>query len=223
MSTTTWQELMDNAGDGQGGFTPLPDGGPYEVLITEASASTTQNGKTMFKTKMQVQIGPHAGRLVWNNFVVSPESANALSFFFQHMAALGLSRDYFAQEPAPEVVAQHLLGRPCQVWLKTGRLYQGQPQTDVEKLGPAGGAPALAAAPQPQAVAPAPAPAMAPPVAAPAPAPAPVPAAAPVAPPVAVAPAPVAEPVAAPAPVPAPAVVAPPAPAVAGAVPPPPF
>ena len=111
MTTVNWGELLEVAAQG-GSFEPLPDGS-YEVVIKEAEHKITSGGKLMFVVKFQVIAGPHTNRLVWNNFVISPESPNAMSFFFQHMSVFGLVRDFFASQPTPDVVVQHLLNKPA--------------------------------------------------------------------------------------------------------------
>lgn len=183
MTTVNWQELINNAGGGS--FEPLPIG-DYDVVVAEANVATSSNGKLMFKTKLQVIAGPYASRLIFNQFVVSPESPGALGFFFQHMAVLGLDASFFASNPAPEQVAAALLNRPCKVTIKHGT-YQGQPSMDVDKvLPPTPGLSAGAAQPQSQPTmapapgAPAPQPQMQP---QPAPQPGAFPAPAPMAPP----------------------------------------
>ena len=203
---------MDNAG---GSFEPLPDG-DYDCAIESANSKTSSNGKLMFECKFTVTSGPHNNRKIWNNFVISPENPNALSFFFQHMNVLGLGQDFFASNPPPEHVAQALVGRTCR--LKVGRrTWNGQIRNEVKAVMPAisgvglggpvmqGPAPA-ATPPQPAPAPPPPAPAPAPqPVAAQAPPPpsAPAPVAAPVSTPAATAPSPSPEPPPAP-PAPAP-------------------
>lgn len=204
MQTVNWSELMDGSGDD---FQPLPVG-DYDVIVDACEADTTQTEKTMFKTKMKVTQGPHAGRFIWNNFVISPESPPALGFFFRHMAILGLDRSYFEQQPTPEHVAAAMVGRPCRVGIEH-KPYQGEIRMDVKRIMP----PSPMSGPQPQpqpqgqpAPAPAPAPAPQPQQAAPQPAaPAPAPAPAPAQP----APQQPAAPAQAPAPAPAPAPQAP--------------
>lgn len=200
-----WADLIEEAAKGGAGE-PLPIG-DYDVQVVEAEAKMSGTGKLMFKTKNRVIAGPYVGRHVWNNYVVSPESPNALGFFFQHMAVMGLDRAYFAQQPPPAVVAQQLLGRTARFGIQH-RMYNNAMTMDVKSVTtcltqasaiPAQAAPGVPV--MPRAGVPAPQPAMAPPqmpVAAPAPQPAPVPQ------PVAPMPAPVPQPVAAPAPIPQP-------------------
>lgn len=141
----SWQNLMDEATAGGGSFEPLPIG-DYNVVIDEASHTTTQSGKLMFKTKMKVEGGPHDGRFVWNQFVISPESPNALSIFFTQMKALGLDSAFFAGQPNEDTIASTLRGRRCTVSLQQ-REWQGQVRNEVKKIVPASAGAAAAAAP----------------------------------------------------------------------------
>lgn len=213
MTTIDFGQLMKDAGEG---FQPVPSG-PYNAQVVKAEGTQTANGKPMIKVQLQIMGGPSDGRKLFDQFVISAGNPNALSYFFEHMAAFGLDRAYFASNPALELVATTLMGR--QVMVSVGvKEYKGSDRNEVQAykpmsggqigvpaaaVAPAGPAPIAAAAPTP--IAPAPvAPVPVAPVAAPvAPAPAPV---APVPAPVA----PVA-PVAAPVPVaPVPAAVIPP-------------
>lgn len=185
-------DLMNQASSG---FDPLPDG-TYNAEVVECTAGKTQKGKTKFSAKFNVIDGPLVNRKVWNDFVISPENPNALGFFFKHMKALGLERDYFGANPAPTQIASDIVGRRVQI--KVGHHeYGGAIKNDVNDVLPPLGGPANAAPgiPGGGAVPPAPAPAAPTPAAAPAPAPAPAPAAA--------TPPPAPQPAAAPAPAPA--------------------
>ncbi len=223
MTTIDFNQLMKEAGDG---FQPVPDG-PYNIEVAKAEATTTSvetGQKPMFRVQLRIIDGPHAGRLVFDNFVVSAGNATALGFFFEHMAAFGLDSTFFASNPTPEVVAQSLIGRSASVTVGT-KVYRGSNRNEVTgyrplMMGAVGAPPPAAGIPTagtqvPQAPAPAPTPPPAP-VATPPVAPAvpqAVPQAAPPQPqPVAPAPAPAAPAPAAP---PLPAGVAPPAAPVA--------
>ena len=179
MSTLNWGDLVKEAGD-VGSYDPLPEG-DYDLQIIEATAKTTQSGKTMFAVKAQVQTGAHAKRLVWDNLVVSTDNPTALGIFFRKMNALGLGRDFFAAGPSNAQIEQSLVGRNFRAQVGT-RTWQGQKKNEIKSYYsvPAGAAsPAPAAAPAP---APAPAPAAAPVAEAPVAEAAPAPAAPPAAP-----------------------------------------
>jgi hypothetical protein len=243
MPVRSWTDLLGDAGESTS-YDPLPEG-DYDLVIKEAKATQSANGKTMYVVTTEVMNGPHAKRRVWHNFVITPDNPNALTWFFRNMGVLGLTREYFASNPSDHQVAEALVGRQFRGQVVI-RKWQNQDKNEIKAFYTAGGAPsgftpsvsaAPAPAPAPATVAPAPVPvaaAAAPPApapvvqAAPAPAPAtPAPAVAPAAPtaaPAAATPPPPPPPVAAPAAAPAPEAAAPVAdPAPADAPPPPPF
>lgn len=210
MTTTSWDELIKNSA---GSFDPLPNG-DYDVVCVDAQPAQSTTGKAMIKAKFKVQGGPHDGRHLWNQFTISPENPNALSFFFQHMKVLGMDNSFFAQlppvnadlganDPSLQYIASNMLNRAARVTVNQ-RAYAGQMRNNITALksvlGPIGAgtvapqmaAPGIPAAtpqvavPQPQA--PAQVPQMQVPQAAPVLAPTPAPAPAPVAAPQPVAP-----------------------------------
>jgi hypothetical protein len=140
-----WNEFMQEAGNAPAGFDPLPVG-QYDVEITDSKAKVTQNGKAMYEVKMKVLGGPHANRLVWNRFVISPESSTALSIFFQQMKSLGVGPEFFAAEPSDDQVAAALMGKRCKVHLEQ-KEYQGTVRNEVKKIIPPEGGAMMSAAP----------------------------------------------------------------------------
>lgn len=130
MATANFADLLKAAEDA--GFSNTPPG-TYDVVVTDAEAKTTGAGKDMIVVKFQIQGGPHGGRKVPNNFVISPENANALGFFFRHMRAMGLDAAYFAQNPSPAQVAQSLVGKSCRIEVGT-RTWNGEEREDVKKI-----------------------------------------------------------------------------------------
>lgn len=175
MSSLNWGDLVKDAGD-VGSYEPLPDG-DYDLKVTEATAKVAQSGKTMFAIKAQVQNGPHAKRLVWDNLVVTPDSPGALGMFFRKMAGLGLNRDFFAQSPSNAQIEAALQGREFRAQIGS-RVWNGSKKNEIKMYYVASAATPAAPAASAPAPAPAPAPAAAPaPAVAEAPAPAPAPAA----------------------------------------------
>ena len=173
MSSLNWGELISEAAEASGGsYDPLPDG-EYEFKVIEASAVTTQTGKPMFKLTAEVQTGAHAKRRVWDNLVISAENKTALSIFFSKMKALGLTEDYFRQNPPGDQVASAMMNRTFRGQVGS-RVWNGDTRNEIKRYAPvaasglpvsapvAASAPAPAPAPAPAAAAPAPAPAMAP-------------------------------------------------------------
>lgn len=130
MGQANFADLMKAAADA--GFSNCPPG-TYDVKVIAGEAKTTSAGKDMIVLKFEIVGGPNAGRKVTNNFVISPENANALGFFFRHMAAMGLDNAYFGQNPAPAQVASDLVGRTCQIEVGT-RVWNGEEREDVKKI-----------------------------------------------------------------------------------------
>jgi hypothetical protein len=190
----SWGDLLNDAGGAGDSFEPLPSG-DYDFEISQADVTQTQNGKTMYKVRCKVESGPHANRLVFHNFVISPENPNALAMFFRQMNVLGLNRDFFGGNPSDHQVAEALQGKRFrgQVTIKQ---WQGQDRNEIKQFftavsgalgngsplpgggsqpgqgvpNPGPGSPAPGGTPAP---APAPAPSPAPPYSAPAQQPAP--------------------------------------------------
>src|ERR1035441_7023644 len=86
----------------QGGFFLYPKN-TYDAVVQKAEAATSSTSKPMLKVWYNVVTGPYAGRSpILNRFTISADNANSLSFFFRHMAAMGLPAEYFAQGPQLE-------------------------------------------------------------------------------------------------------------------------
>lgn len=134
-----WNDLI---GESETAFEPLPEG-EYAMVVEKAEAVKTQKGKDMIKVVFRVEVGPHAGKTVFNNFVVSPENNKAIAFFLRHMGALGISLDYFKTNPKMTQVAHDLLGKRATVKLSI-RTWEGVKQNDVKSILPPSGAPNVA-------------------------------------------------------------------------------
>lgn len=130
MAQANFADLLKAAEDA--GFSNCPPG-TYDARVVAGEARTTGAGKDMIVVKFEIVGGPHGGRKVPNNFVISPENANALGFFFRHMRALGLDSAYFAQNPSPAQVAADLVGRVCRIEVGT-RVWNGEEREDIKKI-----------------------------------------------------------------------------------------
>lgn len=99
------------AGVGFGELVPI---GEYEMFVYRAKAGKTSNGKLRLEVTGKIIGGPSDGKTVWNQFVFSPDNAQALGFFFRHMAVLGAGQDWFASRQANEgtfaELASYVLG-----------------------------------------------------------------------------------------------------------------
>jgi hypothetical protein len=133
-----WKDLIDEAGGID--FTPVP-AGTYNVVADKAEATTASTGKPMVKVVFKIEDGPQAGRLIYNNFVVSSDNPNALKFFFKHMAVFGMSTEFFDMNPSMGQVAGQVQGKRCQVMLDPPREYGGSMQNGNVKavMPPLGG------------------------------------------------------------------------------------
>lgn len=142
MGTVNWADLTKAAGDA--GFDPIP-ASIYDVIVDEASATQSSNGKDMIKATFKVEGGPHDTRKIFNQFVISPDSPNGLAFFFRHMAVLGLKEDFFATNPTTEAVAAAIVGKRCRVKVSI-RQWNEQDRNQVDSVLPpvAGAGPTVA-------------------------------------------------------------------------------
>lgn len=132
MATANFSDLLKAAEDA--GFSNCPPG-TYEARVVAGEAKSTSAGKDMIVVKFEIIGGPHGGRKVPNNFVISPENANALGFFFRHMRALGLDAAYFSQNPSPQQLATDLVGKVCQIEVGT-RVWNGEEREDIKSIKP---------------------------------------------------------------------------------------
>lgn len=130
MSELDWAALQKEAGTAA----PIPDG-EYNALCVEAEATNSSNGKPMYKVKFRIVDGPQKDKGVRTQLTISAESAVALKIFFQHMAAFGLTADYFATNPSKEDVARALVNRGVRITLGI-RPWQGVDRNEVKNIQP---------------------------------------------------------------------------------------
>lgn len=142
-SGMTFQDLQGIAKEA--GYGAVADG-DYDAQVTKAEAKKSSNGKDMIFVVFKIipnELNETKGT-VPNNFVISPENPNAVAFFFQHMAALGLGETFFANvspstETAMKEIAEALVGRKATITVST-RQWQGQDRNQVDKVKPFQGA-----------------------------------------------------------------------------------
>lgn len=138
MSTIDWNALKKTADDAT---KPAPPD-DYTCEITKCEAtSAASSGNPMLKATMKIVDGPYAGKTVFNNFNLTLDHAFAMSIFFRHMAAFGLTDEFFAQGPEMDQVAAALVGRRARVTLSI-RQWQGQDRNQVDNVQPIPGVPA---------------------------------------------------------------------------------
>jgi hypothetical protein len=115
-------------------FSMLPPG-DYDMVVTSAEAKTSSTNKLMIAVRMQIVNGPHAGRPVWNNFILNPEDPHELSLFFRNMKVFGLDETFFRANPSPEAAAEALKGCGARVTLGH-RTYHGEKMLNIERFDP---------------------------------------------------------------------------------------
>jgi hypothetical protein len=156
VESVNWRDLRKTAEDST---KPLPEG-MYNVKVDKAEPTkASSSGADMIKTTLVVEDGPHSGRRLWTNFVLSPESPFALNMFFKNLGGFGLGEDFFAEleasgasvETSISVIADALVGRTASGSV-TVRQWQGQDRNEINNFvigGSAAGAPASASGANP--------------------------------------------------------------------------
>lgn len=111
--------------------------GDYDFEVAEADFVIAGTGAPMIKTKLRCLVGAYAGKTVTNNFVMSVDNPGALAIFFRHMAAFGLSNEWFGQIGQGDLhpVAAALRGRRARITLGH-REWQDVTQNDVKGVKP---------------------------------------------------------------------------------------
>jgi hypothetical protein len=147
MGTVDWNKIVQDAEEGP---QPVPDG-PYNAYVESAEGKLSQNGSPMVVAVFKIADGPYAGKVIWNNFVLSPDKPAALGYFLAHMGVLGVSQQQIMQLPQDEMLAMQTLA-PLIVgkWaaLDVGhRVWNGKVYNQVNDLKPYGGQVAAAPAP----------------------------------------------------------------------------
>ena len=144
-----WADLSKTAADG--GFTVLPNG-EYDVFVNNTNGGKTSTGKDRVRVNFKVENGPHAGAVVTNDFVITPDNANAMSIFFRNMAVLGLTSEYFTanSRASIEKVATDLATKRARCRLKLStRTWNNAERNNVDAVLPALPGTASSAAPLP--------------------------------------------------------------------------
>jgi len=142
-NSVNWADVIEEAKSGGGGnFEPIPDG-DYDLTVTDATATTTQNGKPMYTLETTVQGGPHNSRKIWDRLIVSSDNGRAMGFFFRKMASLGLPIEFFQGSPTDEQIVQALKGRSFRAKVGLGTPYNGKQSNEVKEYYPATGGPSF--------------------------------------------------------------------------------
>lgn len=112
--------------------------GEFPVQVVNADAVKSANGKDMIKVKFKIESGNYAGRALFTNFVISPESSGAMRMFFSQLAVFGLDAAFFASiagQP-PTAIAQALDGRKA-IAVVGKNVYQGTEREQINGYKPA--------------------------------------------------------------------------------------
>lgn len=141
MASTSWKDLIGKAEPAQD-FTPLPPG-TYDVEVESAEYKATSTGKDMYMLTFKVTQGAHAGRKLWNNIVISPESPTALGIAFRDLATLGVTEEFLLTEPDHPAICAKMIGSAA----KASVIIRADDNTrnDIKGIRPAEGADAFAA------------------------------------------------------------------------------
>lgn len=129
-STYNWSEMQQEA-------TVVLEG-DFPVTVVKADAVKSANGKDMIKAKFKIDAGTYAGRALFTNFVISPESPGAMRMFFGQLAVFGLDAAFFAsiQGQPPSAIAQALDGRKAIAVVGKG-VWQGAEREEIKGYKPA--------------------------------------------------------------------------------------
>lgn len=132
MSELNWRDMHKDA------TTTLE--GEFPVVIVEAAAAKSSNDKDMIKWKAKIESGPYAGRPLWGNFTISPESPGAMRILFSHLAVFGLDGKFFDAHPNAPVhqIAETLIGRKAVAEVGI-RQWNGQDREEVKNWKPVTG------------------------------------------------------------------------------------
>lgn len=135
MGAIDWNSYIKaaaDAGESLDEFTPLPEG-EYDVKALETKATkTSSTNKDMIVITWVVEGGPYAGRRLWSNLVVSPESAQSMGILIRQLTALGV-RPLLEAGASFEQIAAGLKNALATVTVKVGE-YKGKPKNDVKGI-----------------------------------------------------------------------------------------
>jgi hypothetical protein len=129
-TTHNWKDLKKRGDDA----TKPAEPGWYVVECVKAEvkkASTT--GNPMISAQFKIAEGPAAGKTVFTNFNVTPDSDFALGIFFNQLAAFGLDDAFFATDPSIEQLAASLVTRKANVELGI-RAWQGVDRNEFKNV-----------------------------------------------------------------------------------------
>lgn len=147
-NTVTWGALKQQAEEA---MKALTEGTRITAVVEEAGYKMASTGSHMVAMKLAVTEGPHANRKLFNNLVLSPDNAFAMTMFFRNMAAFGVTDQVFASlESVPGGPEQHLaiigdaiIGRKVTIVMAAPRAFQGVERDNIGTIESVPGQPAL--------------------------------------------------------------------------------
>lgn len=127
-----WADLLKIADDA--GFTLLPEG-EYEAVVAQTEVKQTAENNDSIAVTFQITSGPEAGRKARKTLTLNPDKPGTIGFFFRHITALGVTREFFQQVPPPSIaqVAQAIMNRPCRITV-VHDTYGGQKRHQVASI-----------------------------------------------------------------------------------------
>lgn len=137
MGSINWKDLMESASDSN--YDPLP-ADQYDVTLSTVELVKSASGKDMFKIRHKVESGPYAGRIVFDQWVISLDNdekgAQSRSILARKMRAVGIDPAFFASAPSTEAVGKTMIGKRCSIRVSI-REWQGQSRNQVDAIIPA--------------------------------------------------------------------------------------
>lgn len=110
---------------------PLHPEGDWNAVVISSSVDKTKNGKDMIRLQFKTSKGKVDGRLVH-----SPESKGACYFFFRHLEAMGIEREWLEkEEPEIDDIASECVKSRVMITV-SHREYLGETFSDVVEINP---------------------------------------------------------------------------------------
>ncbi len=142
MGAINWNQFIkaaEEAGESLSEFTPVPADN-YEVKVLEAKATKTKAAsKDMIVVTFVIEGGAHAGRRLWANLVVSPESEQSMGILVRQLTTLG-ARPLLESGASFEQIAAGLKGGKANVKVIVGE-YLGKPKNEIKGIYASKGSP----------------------------------------------------------------------------------
>lgn len=137
MSTINWDKFIkqaEEAGESIDDYTPIP-AGTYEAKVFKAEVKKFKgNTKEGWNISFVIEGGPHSGRRVFTNLVISPESSKAMSILIKQLGALGV-KPLLEAGASNEQIAAAMKDAPVTLKVSVGT-WNDKPKNDVDSIAP---------------------------------------------------------------------------------------